>query len=43
MLRHYGLTDEVLDFIINDDIKYRLGRGADGEDGAGLPGRWANY
>lgn len=24
--RHYGLTDEELDFIINYDIKYRMGR-----------------
>ena len=29
---HYGFTDEELDFIINYDIKYRMG-GADGEDG----------
>lgn len=26
---HYGLTDEELDFIINYDIKYRLGADAD--------------
>ena len=25
---HYGLTDEELDFIINYDIKYRMGRGS---------------
>ncbi len=31
LTKHYGLTDEELDFIINYDIKYRLGR--DGEDG----------
>ena len=24
--QHYGLTDEVLDSIINYDIKYRMGR-----------------
>ncbi len=35
LAKHYGFTDEELDFIINYDIKYRLGRGADGEDGAG--------
>ncbi len=29
---HYGLTAEELDFILNYDIKYRLGRDA-GEDG----------
>lgn len=23
--RHYGFTDEELDFIINYDIKYRMG------------------
>jgi hypothetical protein len=26
---HYGLTDEELDFIVNYDIKYRLGADAD--------------
>jgi hypothetical protein len=26
LARHYGFTDEELDFIINYDIKYRLGR-----------------
>jgi hypothetical protein len=31
LARHYGLTAEELDFIINYDIKYRLGAGA-GED-----------
>jgi hypothetical protein len=24
--KHYGFTDEELDFIINYDIKYRMGR-----------------
>ncbi len=32
LARHYGFRDEELDFIINYDIKYRMGRGADGED-----------
>jgi len=33
LARHYGFTDEELDFIINYDIKYRMGRGAEnGED-----------
>jgi hypothetical protein len=31
MARHYGFTDEELDFIINYD-KYRTGRGAGEED-----------
>jgi len=26
--KHYGFTDEELDFIINYDIKYRMGREA---------------
>ena len=26
LARHYGLSDEELDFIINYDIKYRMGR-----------------
>ena len=30
---HYGFTDEELDFIINYDIKYRMGREAE----AGAP------
>jgi hypothetical protein len=29
---HYGLTAEELDFIINYDIKYRLGRDAGEEE-----------
>lgn len=28
LAQHYGFTDEELDFIINYDIKYRMGRGA---------------
>jgi hypothetical protein len=28
-LSHYGLDDEELDFVVNYDIKYRMGRGAD--------------
>jgi hypothetical protein len=31
LAKHYGLTDEELDFIINYDIKYRLGADADEE------------
>jgi hypothetical protein len=31
--KHYGFTDEELDFIINYDIKYRMGKGAGEEDG----------
>jgi hypothetical protein len=26
LARHYGLSDEELDFIINYDIKYRMGK-----------------
>jgi hypothetical protein len=29
--RHYGFTEEELDFIINCDIKYRMGRDAEDE------------
>ena len=29
---HYGFRDEELDFIINYDIKYRMGRDAELED-----------
>jgi len=32
LLRHYGFTDEELDFIINYDIKYRMGGDADEVD-----------
>jgi hypothetical protein len=28
LARHYGFSDEELDFIINYDIKYRMGRAA---------------
>ena len=31
LARHYGFTDEEFDFIVNYDIKYRLGAGADEE------------
>ena len=30
--QHYGFTDEELDFIINYDIKYRMGRDSGGDD-----------
>jgi len=32
-LQNYGFTDEELDFIINYDIKYRMGKGGGEEDG----------
>jgi hypothetical protein len=32
LARHYGFTDEELDFIINYDIKYRLGRDTEKEE-----------
>lgn len=31
LAKHYGLTDEELDFIINYDIKYRMGRESEEE------------
>jgi hypothetical protein len=31
LAKHYGLTEEELDFIINYDIKFRMGLGADQE------------
>ena len=31
LARHYGFTEEELDFIINYDIKYQMGRGAEEE------------
>jgi len=31
LARHYGFTEEELDFIINYDIKYRMGRDAESE------------
>ena len=30
--RHFGFTDEELDFIINYDFKYRMGRDAQSEE-----------
>jgi hypothetical protein len=33
LARHYGFTDEEQDFIINYDIKYRMGRGDEEEEG----------
>jgi hypothetical protein len=32
LAQHYGFTDEELDFIINYDIKYRMGRDNGGEE-----------
>jgi hypothetical protein len=32
LAQHYGFTEEELDFIINYDIKYRLGRDAESEE-----------
>ena len=31
LAKHYGFTDEELDFIINYDIKYRMGRNSEEE------------
>ena len=32
LAQHYGFTDEELDFIINYDIKYRMGKELDAQD-----------
>ena len=32
LARHYGFSDEELDFIINYDIKYRMGKDAVSDD-----------
>ncbi|MFH1487506.1 MAG: hypothetical protein ABII06_01255 [Pseudomonadota bacterium] len=32
LAKHYGFTDEELDFIINYDIKYRMGRDGGNEE-----------
>jgi hypothetical protein len=31
LVKHYSFTDEELDFIINYDIKYRMGRDSEEE------------
>ena len=35
LARHYGLTADELDFIVNYDIKYRMGRDAESTGGDG--------
>lgn len=32
LAKHYGFIDEELDFIIDYDIKYRMGRETDGKE-----------
>jgi hypothetical protein len=32
LAKHYGFTEEELDFIINYDIKYRMGGELEGEE-----------
>jgi hypothetical protein len=32
LAQHYGFSDEELDFIINYDIKYRMGRDNGGDE-----------
>jgi hypothetical protein len=32
LARHYEFTEEELDFIVNYDIKYRMGSDGDGDD-----------
>ncbi len=39
LAKHYGFTDEELDFIINYDIKYRMGRNAGDRENEGDDGR----
>jgi len=39
-VRHYGFTEEELDFIINYDIKYRMGRSTNEDKD---PDRTANH
>ncbi len=34
LAKHYGFTPEELDFIINYDIKHRMGRELEGEEGS---------
>jgi hypothetical protein len=38
LAQYYGFTNEELDFIINYDIKYRMGRDAEDEGDEGQPG-----
>jgi hypothetical protein len=38
LAQHYGFTDEELDFIINYDVKYRMGRDAEDAEDDGEPG-----
>jgi len=33
LAKHYGFTDEELDFIINYDVKYRMGQDAEADNG----------
>jgi hypothetical protein len=33
LAQHYGFTPEELDFIINYDIKYRMGKELEGDEG----------
>jgi hypothetical protein len=35
LAQHYGFTDEELDFIINYDIKYRMGQSSGDDDEGG--------
>jgi hypothetical protein len=32
LMRHYRITDKELDFIINYDVKYRMGAELEGKD-----------
>jgi len=33
LTKHYGFSDEELDFIINYDLKYRMGQDAEAQNG----------
>ncbi len=33
LARHYGFSDTALDFILNYDIKYRMGKDAGADEG----------
>ena len=37
LAKHYGFTEEELDFIINYDIKYRMGKELEGEEWVAIP------
>ncbi len=38
LAQHYGFSDEEIDFIINYDIKYRMGQSGGGDEEEGESG-----